>query len=480
MRVRLIIKQRHLLQLLLTYTALEAFRHIGWMLFYEQLVDNTRQEINVGFILYSGAIMITALLVPLIFKHLHIIEKTKKLRFVLIISVCVALLFRVLQLFSGIIGAYVFLVLWTFMIMVAICICFIDIYKLVPQALLGRFIGAAYFMDALIVSFVEYFTGSSKYFYASIFVGIVLCGIAVIIHIRHTQDNESDIVDIYEWIPSKRFVRIAFTVLSIYVLIAGMIDNLYFFDDWLELPFVGLFTLPMMSIMYLLSGFLFDKLELKVTLPLAIVFICIAQSMTFFATESAFSYSYSIFSNLGSTFLQLTTVILPICYVRINKKGFHLAAIGEGLFYGGFCVTSILFMFIRQTAYRCVMGIILIAAILCMLLMIDLIILYERYKHQKEMEHQKLAVDALEQRLSVAASITLDVLPMQGEVLSIPFTKREKELLPLIVSSLTAEEIAEQAHLSVSTVRFHIKNILGKTNTKNRRELIRLFGKQKI
>ena len=473
------IVKHHLLRLLIIYTALEAFRHIGWMLFYEQFLDNTRQEINIGFILYSGAIMITALLIPQMLRHIHIADNTIKLRFVFIISVCSAILFRVSQIFSGMIGAYIFLVLWTIAVMVGICICFIHIYELVPRSLLGRFIGIAYFADALLVSFVEHFTGTPEYFPASIFVGIALCFIAVIIYIGHAKIEKPDIVEIYDWIPSRRFVKIAFAVLVIYVLIAGMMDNLYFFDDWLELPYVGLFTLPMMSIMYLISGFLFDKLKLKITIPLALVFICIAQSMTFFVTDSAFSYSYSVFSNFGSTFLQLTAVILPIYYARINKRSFGFAAFGEGLFYGGFCLTSIWFLFLTQSAYRPVMGGILLAAILCLLLLIELIILHERDKHQREMDVQNLAIDTLKQRVIVADSITLEELPPQMETLNIRFTKREEELLPLIVSPYTAEEIAEQANLSVSTVRFHIKNILGKTSVKNRRELMRMFSVQR-
>ncbi|NLE25287.1 MAG: helix-turn-helix transcriptional regulator [Clostridiaceae bacterium] len=471
--------KHQLLRLLFIYTALEAFRHIGWMLFYEQLIHNTRQEVNTGFILYSGAIMITALFIPLILKYVYIENNTKKLRLIFISSVCSALLFRVLQIFSGIIGAYIFLVLWTIAIMVCICICFIHIFELIPRAMLGRYIGIAYFADALIVSFVEHFTGTPEYFFASIFVGIALCLIAVIMYIRHSKSEkpDPDIVEIYDWVPSRRFVKIAFAVLVVYVLIAGMTDNLYFFDDWLELPYVGLFTLPMMGIMYLISGFIFDKFKLKITIPLAFVFICVAQSMTFFVTDRAFSYLHSVFSNFGSTFLHLAAVIFPIYYARINKRGFGFAPFGEGFFYGGFCLTSIWFLFLKQSAYRPVMGGILLAAIFCLVLLINLIILYERNKHQREMEVQHLTIDSLKQAI-VAYPITPEALRLSAETLNIHFTKREEELLPLIVSVYTAEEIAQKANLSVSTVRFHVKNILGKTSAKNRRELVRMFSVQ--
>lgn len=97
--------------LLLVYTSLEAFRHIGWMLFYEQFVDSTRQEINFGFILYSGVIAITGMLLPLIFHRVRILDKIRSYPFVVGTLACIALLFRMIQLTMGITGAYIFLVL---------------------------------------------------------------------------------------------------------------------------------------------------------------------------------------------------------------------------------------------------------------------------------------------------------------------------------------------------------------------------------
>lgn len=465
--------------LLLVYTSIEAFRHIGWMLFYEQFVDSTRQEINFGFILYSGAIAITGMLLPLIFRHVRILDRIRSYPFIVGTLACIALLFRMIQLTMGITGAYIFLVLWTVAVMIGICICFTQILITIPKSLLGRFFGTAYFTDALIVSFVELFTGTKKYFYASLIVGIVLCIIAGMSYSQYLKNMEKYSIIEFEWKPSKRFVRIAIIILILYVLITGMMDNLYFFDEWLELPYVGLFTLPMMSIMYLLGCFLFDKISLRIILPLAMLFICIAQSMTYFVTGGVFAYSYSVFSNLGSTILQLVTVIIPIYYTRMLKRNCYFSSFGEGLFYSGFCVTSILFVFIKQAAYRTVMGGILLVTVICLMLMIELLILHEKDKHKIALESQQQQMDALKQQVTLSSAETIEMLPIQEEALNICFTKREKELMPLIVSTLTAEEIAEQAHVSVSTVRFHIKNILGKTNAKTRRELTRMISECK-
>ena len=126
--VRQKMKLRGFWLLLLVYTSLEAFRHIGWMLFYEQFEDCTRQEINFGFILYSGVIAITGMLLPLIFLRIRILDRIRSYPFVVGTLAFIALLFRMIQLTMGNTGAYIFLVLWTVAVMFGICICFAQIF----------------------------------------------------------------------------------------------------------------------------------------------------------------------------------------------------------------------------------------------------------------------------------------------------------------------------------------------------------------
>lgn len=141
-------------------------------------------------------------------------------------------------------------------------------------------------------------------------------------------------------------------------------------------------------------------------------------------------------------------------------------------------MTSILFIFIEESFYQAVMGIILLFTIVCLLMLFGFIFLYEKRRSQQELDHHRQIIASLEQKTVVAESLSLTLMPVDGQMPDIHFTKKERELLPLIISSLTAEEIADQVHLSASTIRFHIKNILSKANAKNRRELIRMFGEQ--
>ncbi|MCL2937862.1 MAG: response regulator transcription factor [Trichodesmium sp. St17_bin3_1_1] len=62
----------------------------------------------------------------------------------------------------------------------------------------------------------------------------------------------------------------------------------------------------------------------------------------------------------------------------------------------------------------------------------------------------------------------------------IPLSERELQVLELVADGLTNEKIAEKLKISKRTVDNHISNILSKTSTHNRVELVRwalLWGK---
>jgi NarL family two-component system response regulator LiaR len=59
-------------------------------------------------------------------------------------------------------------------------------------------------------------------------------------------------------------------------------------------------------------------------------------------------------------------------------------------------------------------------------------------------------------------------------------TKREKEILSLMVEGLSNKEIANRLTLSTSTIQFHVTNILSKLGVSKRTEAIYLALKQKL
>jgi DNA-binding NarL/FixJ family response regulator len=77
--------------------------------------------------------------------------------------------------------------------------------------------------------------------------------------------------------------------------------------------------------------------------------------------------------------------------------------------------------------------------------------------------------------LGVTRGTRFDVL-LNGESRphSSPLTERETEIVNLIANGHTENDISEQLHISVQTVKTHKKNILSKTHSKNTAELIRM------
>lgn len=56
---------------------------------------------------------------------------------------------------------------------------------------------------------------------------------------------------------------------------------------------------------------------------------------------------------------------------------------------------------------------------------------------------------------------------------TISFTPREKEVLSLLADGLSNSQIGDRLHLSPRTVEKHVSNLLNKTDTSNRSELLR-------
>ena len=65
-----------------------------------------------------------------------------------------------------------------------------------------------------------------------------------------------------------------------------------------------------------------------------------------------------------------------------------------------------------------------------------------------------------------------DLLPDYLDIEAYQLTDREKQVLASIITRSTIKEIAAELYISERTVKFHIKNILTKTDTKNQKDLL--------
>jgi NarL family two-component system response regulator LiaR len=70
--------------------------------------------------------------------------------------------------------------------------------------------------------------------------------------------------------------------------------------------------------------------------------------------------------------------------------------------------------------------------------------------------------------------------PSEAETLAADLTRREQEVLALLVKGMSNPEIAERLVISRSTVKVHISSILSKLGVSSRAEAISLAIQNKL
>ncbi|MEQ8905353.1 tetratricopeptide repeat protein [Ekhidna sp.] len=112
-----------------------------------------------------------------------------------------------------------------------------------------------------------------------------------------------------------------------------------------------------------------------------------------------------------------------------------------------------------------------------LLVMILIVIIYQqRLKKKKaEQEAQDLQIEALEKRL-----IDLNIIPSEPTInaselnskIHTPLSDREFEVLRLSLEGKSNMEISDVLFISISTVKFHLRNTYGKLGVNNRKEAL--------
>ena len=67
--------------------------------------------------------------------------------------------------------------------------------------------------------------------------------------------------------------------------------------------------------------------------------------------------------------------------------------------------------------------------------------------------------------------------PIENLILEHQLSDREAEVLLLIFKGYTNKRIGDELHISLNTVKFHIRNIYEKLNIKNKNEAIDIYSK---
>lgn len=82
------------------------------------------------------------------------------------------------------------------------------------------------------------------------------------------------------------------------------------------------------------------------------------------------------------------------------------------------------------------------------------------------------------QSAPISGSRHMNEKTLEEKMAPYSFTKREQELIRLILKGKSNQEIAEDLFISQNTVKHHISNIYKKANIKNRIQLLQLFNSE--
>ncbi len=86
---------------------------------------------------------------------------------------------------------------------------------------------------------------------------------------------------------------------------------------------------------------------------------------------------------------------------------------------------------------------------------------------------QMIELEWRSRNLPLPASGADEITTAAYTTVTIAFTPREKEVLSLLADGLSNGQIGDRLHLSPRTVEKHVSNLLHKTDTSNRSELLR-------
>ena len=252
----------------------------------------------------------------------------------------------------------------------AMSLCLDQVVLFVRVGETGRFIGICFAVMATlgnILFFLPFYEVST---HVSLVIVCVVLLIALLAFPRVGNDQEtvSNPVEddwILEPFPQKDWIQKAIIVVGLYAIIAGMLDNLYFFDDAFSMiPNFLFYILLYSSIIDLLAGYLFDKGKWFAVILGAFLCICLGQSMSFFSSNALLIFPYTVLSTAGSITLEVFLVSLPLIYCKKRRQGWIFPGLGNIFMYGGFLITSIFFEAVPMIFALPTLGILLIVSLL--------------------------------------------------------------------------------------------------------------------
>jgi DNA-binding CsgD family transcriptional regulator len=250
--------------------------------------------------------------------------------------------------------------------------------------------------------------------------------------------------------------RRAIYAIALFIIIAGILDNIFFFESaFEEIPHFMFFTLVYGCFTVIAAGYACDRFKWSAVAAVSLLFICFGQSMSYFSENGLLVYPYAIFTNAGNVSLEILLTALPVIYSAREGRGKFrvIPGLGYAGLYGGFLAASIAFEFVPETLYKAALGVTLILSLADVYMVLTLGADYDRFRYERTLADAK-PPGAVDYRAKLG------------------FSGKECKVMELLMSGVTTAEIARRMFISERTVNFHIGSMLKKTGSKNRVELV--------
>lgn len=319
----------------------------------------------------------------------------------------------------------------------------------VKNSSLGLCFGIAYGFGSLFTFLVTYFDGGvfmESPIMALIYIIMVTISSLLLLNAKNIKEKQP--------IPLKSKERKYFVLLSACIILATIVvalgDGIYNFGRWASEADIRIVR-AFYAFGLVFSGFIYDRSR-RLGIILTIAFLSYYIISSFLLNNVI---SSSIMMSLGYFFMSFLSQYRYLSISDIAEEhpqflpwvgyGLMISRVAEG-------ITALLMMeFPLSLTMHVVVTLLFYSPLVILAAITDNI----KYSSNNQTETQHIA------KLCEKYSLT----------------SREQEICELILQNATDDEISSKLFISKPTVRFHISNILKKTNTKSRVEIRRLFEK---
>ncbi len=357
---------------------------------------------------------------------------------------------------------------------------YFSVYALVPKWWRGRVLAAGICGGILIqylVAFSKVFPAPYTYLY--FYTGAFLLGVAVLWMLL----REGDILQIDAVLPAADanlaagshhmllILLVAAVAIIAYLssLYEGVMATAYQADEQ------GMFNTRLLySVSVVAAGFIAD---LKGRRYLALISVGVMTMLildVFLLNYPAIKILNCIILFLGAGFLAMFVSINFIDIAHLTEKPALWTGAGRIIKHSVSAFGSVLGVYFWANPDSGLLIIITQYLVLLIVLIFLLFKLYQMFIQEKEdvdiPDFSNLGILPIAESELLHPGVKL--LPYNLEIEKYKFTEREKQVLASIIASSSIKEIAAALFISERTVKFHIKNILTKTDTKNQKDLL--------